>query len=206
MLWKELLLPSNQHQSRGLPNSSLQPTAKPLRGSVLRRRLSSGVGHRWLSHMRMKPFIGTFALCGVTLFLTAPVHGGFLLVFVVPILAVGLLYSVYLIWKRPAVRRLQLVKIALWLLVIGAVCLAQRHYYRAARAAGNVVVASILQYKARHGVFPESLRAAGVEATSWHIAYILKDGRPSVFYPATFVVFDTYRYNFRQHRWELQII
>ena len=154
--------------------------------------------------MQIRPLITTIAGCGVAAAITAPVHAGFMLVFVVPILVVWLVYSAYVIWRRPARRKLQILQVALWLLVVGGVLLAHLHYYSAARSAGNTAVTAILQYKASHGVYPPSLRAAGLQSTGWGVSYLFDHGQPVLFYPATFIVFETCSYNFERQSWEHQ--
>ncbi|QSX79388.1 hypothetical protein [Agrilutibacter solisilvae] len=157
--------------------------------------------------MQLRPFIGTAVFCAVVAFLTAQVHAGFMLIFVAPILAIWLLYSIYIAVKQPARRRTQSIKAGLWLVMVGGVLLTHWHYHRAARDAADAAVGSILRYRASHGAFPESFEAAGVHGLrkDWRVMYLRrKDGRPILFYPATFVAFDKYWYDFEDRSWVYQ--
>jgi energy-coupling factor transporter transmembrane protein EcfT len=156
--------------------------------------------------MQLRPFIGTAASCAVVAFFTAQVHSGFMLIFVLPFLAIWLLYSVYVVWKHPARRITQSIKAGLWLLVVGGVLLTHWHYQKAARDAADFAASAILRYKASHGSFPKTLEAAGLKnyRKNWGVSYFLQDDRPGLFYPATFVVFDTYWYDFQHQSWVYQ--
>ena len=154
--------------------------------------------------MQIRPLITTIAGCCLLAAITTQVHGGFMLVFLLPIFAIWLIYSAFVIWRRPARRKLQAVAVGLWVFVVGGAFLAHAHYQEAARSAGNAAATAILQYKASYGVYPPSLRAAGLESTDWGVYYDFANGTPVLFYPDTFIVFDTYSYNFKQQSWEHQ--
>ena len=154
--------------------------------------------------MQTRPLMTTIASCCLVALITAPVHAGFMLVCILPILAIWLLYSAFVIWRQPAKRKLQAIQVGLWFLVVGGVLIVHLHYFRAARSAGNVAVAAVLQYRASHGMFPPSLQVAGVRNAGWGMFYELAQGKPVLFYPATFIAFDTYAYNFKRRAWEHQ--
>ncbi len=127
-----------------------------------------------------------------------------MLIFVAPFLSIWLLYSTYIIWRRPANRTTQLVKIVLWSLTISGVLSLHWHYQRAVREAANAAVSTVLQYKAIHGSFPKTPEAAGLKDRTWRISYFLKNGKPYLVYPATFIVFDIYSYDFERQSWTYQ--
>lgn len=157
--------------------------------------------------MQLRPYIGTAFLCAIVALLAAQVHSGFMLIVVAPFLLIWLLYSIYVVLKHPSRRRVQSIKVALWFIVVGGVLLSHWYYHRAARETANLAVDAILSYRANHGSFPETLDAAGVVSDNWkgwRVFYLLKDGSPSLFYPSTFVVFDTYWYDFERKSWIYQ--
>lgn len=156
--------------------------------------------------MQLRSVIGTAVFCAVVAFITAQMHGGFMLIFVAPFLTVWLAYSAYVAWKHPDRRMTQSIRAGLWVLAVGGVLLLHWHYHRAARDSADLVVAYVNHYKTNHGSFPETIDAAGLNnfRNKWRISYLMKDGKPSLFYPATFVIFDTYWYDFEHQSWVYQ--
>jgi hypothetical protein len=154
--------------------------------------------------MKIRPFIGTIVACAIVGLLTAQMHSGFLLLLFIPFFVIWLVYSVYVIWRHPAKRMTQAIKAGLWLVVIGAVLLTHWRYAKVARDAGDAAVAEIIRYKTSHGTFPATPEAAGLKpfSKSSRVRYFLEDGKPKLFYPATFVIFDTYWYDFEKQSWE----
>ncbi len=154
-------------------------------------------------NMTFRPLIGTIVLCAVVALLTASVHGGFMLIFVLPFLSVWLLFSAYASWKRPVERKIRAAKAGLWLTMVVGVLATHWYYHVAARQDADMVVVAVLRYQADHSKFPETLQAAGLkdEPSAWRIRYLFKDGRPYLFYPVTYIVFDTYRYDFESKAW-----
>ena len=156
--------------------------------------------------MQLKSFIGTVVGCVALVIICAPIHGGITLLFVVPFLAVWLIYSAYVIWRNPARRNTQSIKAGTWILTVFGVLLVHWHYYNAARNDANFVATSILRYKTAHGSYPQNLDAINLRnyGRKWMLGYILDKGEPGLFYGATFVPFDTYFYDFEKRSWVYQ--
>jgi hypothetical protein len=155
--------------------------------------------------MQIRSIVGSIVLCTAFVFISAPVHGGPWLLLAAPFLAVWLPYSAYVIWRRPDARRIQAIKVSLWVVAVGGVLLTQWHYQKAARESANSAVAEIFRYKASRGSFPADLNAINFkDQKTWRLAYLVKDGKPSLFYPATFTLFDTYWYDFEHKSWVYQ--
>jgi hypothetical protein len=156
--------------------------------------------------MPLRPIIATIAACAIVAFLTWPVHGGFIVLFTLPVLAFWFPYSCYVIWRHPARRRLQTIKLCLWLIVVGGVCGLHLYYCVSARSAANDVINAVLTYKEQHGSYPPRLEVAGIALGKtggpWRIGYVIdeKDTHALV-YPTTFTVFEAYIYEFEQGRW-----
>ena len=81
------------------------------------------------------------------------------------------------------------------------------YYYTSARAAGDYAERLVSAYKAKYGTFPDTLEEAGwklgAHGGRWRIVYqgngANKD--PILMYPATWVIFDMYDYNFKTGQW-----
>ena len=154
-------------------------------------------------HPFVKALLPTLTCCVVVAFFTLPVHGGFMLYLVAPFLAIWLLVCIWGAWRQPMRRPVTAVKIILWLVTIGCVVAAHVGYARSARNEAEEVVARVLEYRQRTGAYPASAEAAGLPTRGrWQVYYFLHNGAPRVFYPATFIVFDTYSYDFADQAWE----
>jgi hypothetical protein len=157
--------------------------------------------------MPVRALVVTISGCVIFAFLTWRVRGGVMFWVAVLPLGVWFLYSAYIIWRYPARRRLQIIQACLWLAVVGCACALHRYYYVSARAAANQIVQAVYAYKRQHGVYPERLEDAGVRLDErggrWHIGYVVGDRKThTLIYPATFMIFDSYAYEFEKGDWE----
>jgi hypothetical protein len=128
-----------------------------------------------------------------------------LLILLLPFLAVWVFYSLFVIWRRPRQRRLQAIKILIWLLAVTLVAGVHGQRFRAARQDADRVAAALLAYQARQGRFPADLAELGLDAADlrrrWHLAYSLQGGQPLLFYASTLVPFETFRFDFSLRSW-----
>jgi hypothetical protein len=139
------------------------------------------------------------------LFLTWRPRGGFVIFFAAAFLLVWLPYSGYVIWRYPPRRRLQIIKVCVWLVAFGGSCALHWRYYNMARLEANQIVQAVASYKRQHGVYPDRLEDVGVHLDEhggpWHIGYVVSDTH-TLIYPSTFRVFDAYLYRFEEGRWK----
>jgi len=150
----------------------------------------------------MRSLISTIAIAAIVAFLTGAVHGGFMLVLVIPFLIVWLLRSAWTMYRHRERRRLLAGKIAIWIATILVVALLHRYYATEARAEADAAIRAVVAYKNQHGEYPKHLSEAGVNNGRWHVGYGVDEHGPWLLYPATFVVFEVWRYNFLSERWE----
>lgn len=147
----------------------------------------------------------TIILCGLVAIFTAPTHGGFMLLFVVPVFAIWLVYSIFVIWCKPERRRLQIGRLVIWIVVL--VSIGCTHWYSAttARRDAEQVTETLFRYKAQHGAFPSNLSQVGIDARSlkkeWMLHYSITNGKPVLSYATTFTPFETYSYDFYKRAW-----
>jgi len=153
--------------------------------------------------------LGTILGCVILAFATWPVHGGFMVFLAVPFLVLWLPYSAFLsIWSKPARRRLQAIKVCLWLAVVAGGYSLHWYYRIAARAAADEVIQVVLAYKEKTGSYPKRLEDAGVALGQggrlpWRISYFETEQKTHwLIYPNTFIVFQVYIYKFEQGRWD----
>jgi hypothetical protein len=153
----------------------------------------------------MRKLLGTIIGCLIVGYFTALPFGGFMLLFVLPFLAVFFFRGLYLSWKDPEKRKLFFAKTVIWGLLVSAVALLHLYYFTASRSAANEAAQALVALNAKNGHFPNELREVGgdvaAHAKTWHVAFINEKGTFSLFYPATFIMFDTYNYNFEASSW-----
>jgi hypothetical protein len=132
------------------------------------------------------------------------VHGGFLLWFVIPFVAPWAIWSLHKAAAESSSRRLRMAKIFIWIVAIAIVGTLHRNYAIAARAEAERAARAVLAFESVNGRYPPSLADAGVVAADsrWRVGYGLDErGRPWLIYPATFVVFETWSYDFSALKW-----
>ncbi|MFY9261197.1 MAG: hypothetical protein WAO71_11895 [Gallionella sp.] len=142
----------------------------------------------------------------MTLFLAMP-HAGFMLYLAVIPLSIWTLYSIYLSVRKPELRANQLTRVSIWLLAVALVV--GIHYFRhiTTRQAADEVVAAIKSYTATHGQCPAELEDIGISPQQLrdklgYSGYRCEAGEPHLFYAATYIVFDTYSYDFGKGLWK----
>jgi hypothetical protein len=140
---------------------------------------------------------------------TAQKHTGFL----IPLFIAALLLWWAIAWSAarlvgrpsPGWRR-RVLRFGLWAIALGLSGAVHAYWSQAARAQADAVASAVLAYKSRAGSFPASLEQVGLDEIrlrhDWMLGYAFADGRPSLFYAATFTMFDGYAYDFEQRRWE----
>ena len=153
-----------------------------------------------------RSYIVTFALAAIALVMTVPVRAGFLMVLFIPFIFVTLVLNVIAIIRKPERRRLSITRVVVWLVVPMIVGIAHWYWYRASRTDANVAAAAVIRYKAQTGSWPKSLQEAGIAdprfGKRWMLGYLPDAQRPFMVYAATFMMFDSYTYNFEENRWD----
>jgi hypothetical protein len=153
-----------------------------------------------------KALIGTAVACCLVGLLISQPHAAFGLVFFVPFFVIWIPYSLFLIVWKPARRKTQIAKIILWSISVSIVVAIHTYRAREIRARADVVLALVLKHQAEKGAFPKSLAELGVTHDSGRsklsqVNYLYTDGRPHLFYAATFSVFETYSFDFDTGNW-----
>jgi predicted secreted protein len=141
-----------------------------------------------------------FALC-----LSLPNAGFMLVLFALPLLILVVVSLVHMM-LRPETRKFHLARIVIWAtacaLVVGV------HYVRhvVTRSYANEVVAKIKHFSATQGRCPKDLEEMGIAPQEFReklgmADYQCADDTPRFFYPAPYIIFDTYHYDFEDDVW-----
>ena len=129
-----------------------------------------------------------------------------MLMFLMPLVGIWALTMVFAGWKEPGRRKLEAIRVSLWLVTISAIVGTHFYYAESARSVANGVADAVVAYKEVHGVYPETIELVAPElakpAKYWRVYYDAKGQEPGLIYPVTWAVFDTFVFNFTNHKWE----
>lgn len=147
--------------------------------------------------------------CAIMLLVTMPTHAGFILVFYIPFIVIATLWNTYLIYTKPTQRRVRLIKVALWLVCFNIVFTSHAYRHTETRTAANQIIEKIEQFHTLNNRYPVNLDEVGITRRELRdklgmAVYRAADNDPSLFYAVTYMIYDTYRYNFKTKRWEYQ--
>ncbi len=155
--------------------------------------------------MKVKGYIITGVLLAVFLFSTLQRGSGALVVLCIPFfLAMAIYHGVRMI-RRAGERRGRAIRMAVWsgaLLLVSGTHLWRDH---ADRRFADQAAREVLEYRQRTGSYPANLAEAGLaggpSVTGTKLRYAVRDGNPTLAYPATFMPLTTHAYDFDARRW-----
>lgn len=155
--------------------------------------------------MKIADHIKTAVPAAIVLFLALQKGSGFLVILFLPFFLLTMIYHIVQMVRRPDERKSRGNRIAVWSLVI-VVALAVQSYWRAAsRNDAQLALNKVMEYKERAGVYPSSLREVGLDdrylKEKWKIRYWVREGKPALVYPVTFMPFDMHEYDFESRTW-----
>lgn len=155
----------------------------------------------------MKPadYIKTLILVGIVLFLALQKGNGYMLVFLLLFFFLSASYNVVRMIRRPAERRIRGTRLAIWSVTFTLAASTQGYWSVASKRSAEVALEKVLAYKERTGNYPASLLDVGLDdrmlKDKWRLRYSVKDGKPSLVYPAAFMPMDMYEYDFQTGKW-----
>jgi len=133
---------------------------------------------------------------------------GFLMLLVAPFSVIYQLIRLAFRWKDRQLRKDHLVSLAVVAISVLVVALSHIYRYKAARSIADVVVAEITSFKKTNGRYPSNGKELGLSdklrERPYSLTYYNVEGRPRLYYVATFGPFDRYTYNFSDGVWEYQ--
>ena len=134
-------------------------------------------------------------------------HAGIFLNAFVIVWVFWLPYSAYVLLRKPAARRRQLWRLAIWFGAAGWIALVHTYHHHAARHYADEVIAKIEAHRASAQRYPASLDEVGISDEAFHERlsfphYSVGTGSPSLFYGSTYEPFSTYSYDFQRHTWQ----
>lgn len=154
-----------------------------------------------------KPIQQTVILCLFTLLITFPKHGGFMLGFVFLFLAPSLLKSLYFIIIKNKERKQRYIQTLLWAITCSAVIIHHVYLHETTQVFAEQVSSAIVTYHKNNGIYPETAESLGIDKQSMRefgLYYSYKDKSPFLFYRATWIIYDTYMFDFKNNKWGFQ--
>jgi hypothetical protein len=151
--------------------------------------------------------LSTLVGAAVLAFLLAQTHAGFMLVFVAPIVAIWFVYAGYLAVKYPAIRETQVLRMTIWVVALFLILWVHLFRHAVTRSHANRIVAAVEQYERKHERYPMDSAAMGWSDVQIKSllgvpgGYSYQEGKPSLFYAVTYIVYDTYHYDFALKTW-----
>lgn len=147
----------------------------------------------------------TLSGCTLVTLLTSQRYFGFVRFMLGPLLAIWLLGLLCASLWKPELRLAAMIRAGLWLCAALIAFIAQRHYFIEARHHADQLLARVEQYRQRHGDYPASAKAMGIEPPprgSPHTEWYAHDAHgPFLFYLALYIPFDIYAYDFDRRQW-----
>jgi hypothetical protein len=147
-------------------------------------------------------------ILGVLLVLfTTHRHSGTFLMLLVPIFCVWIPYSLFVIFRSPDRRQIQINKLIFWSVLIAFLSCLHWYYYYSTREFANSVVIKIIGFKDSEKRYPSSLTEVGISndqlKENLGLAGYFKEenSMPQFFYSSTFDGFDTYYFDFKNNKW-----
>lgn len=154
-----------------------------------------------------KKIYASLLAAGLMVLILGQKHAGFMLYVIVLPLLIWIPYSAYVMVRKPDIRALQLARVSIWIVAIALV--AGIHYIRhnTTRHSAEEIVSAIDKFSAMHGHCPANLDEVGISSEQLRkklgmSGYSCDEGTPHLFYAATYIVYDTYHYDFKRGSWE----
>lgn len=142
----------------------------------------------------------------LTFFLAHPQAGFMIYMFALPLL-IWLIYSIYVVLTKPGRRKWQIIRMAVWVVSFMVVWMVHDKLKQTTRHDADDIVAAINRYKSEHGAYPDNIEMIGVskkqleEKLGRPSGYFYDKGKPDLYYADTFIIYQTYFYDFQKNTW-----
>ncbi|MGZ3237165.1 MAG: hypothetical protein ACXU8A_07305 [Burkholderiaceae bacterium] len=155
--------------------------------------------------MKTSNYIKTAILVIIVLFLTVQKGYGPLVPTLWFIFIFVLVYNLIRMVLKPDERKKRGIRMAIWFVALSVAGAVQSHWASSTIKEADKVAKLVLDYQARKGAYPANLAEAGLDEkaleSEWDIRYFMREGKPVLAYPATFMPLTTYDYDFDKHTW-----
>ena len=154
----------------------------------------------------LRSLIPCIVFCAISALILGQKHAGFMLYFLVPMMLIYMAVSAWRIRKQP--QRLPELPLKMLLCLTTIICIALVHmrYHQQARLEADNIAKQIQAYQQQYHAYPVDLQAAQAVSTAVSRTHysLTQNQQPNLFYPATFVPFEVYAYDFQTQQWQHQ--
>ncbi len=159
-----------------------------------------------LTQSEKKAIKKTFAYCVLIALFTFPKYSGFMLGLVLIFLVPVLLVRIFRICTRSEHRKQRIIQVILWVVTCLSVVIHHIYLYQTTKNFANRFSHAVIAYHNKHGVYPKSADELNFDKQTvrkYSIHYLYKDNeQPFLVYHATWIVFDSYHFDFKTKEWE----
>lgn len=147
----------------------------------------------------------TSILAAVVLLLALQRSSGFVLLILLPFLLIFVTYQLVRMIRKPGERKARGIRLAIWSLTFALAGSVLTYRNAASRNEADLALTRLLEYKQRTGSYPGSLGEVGLDEAKlhdkWRLRYSVKEGKPALVYPQTFMPLATYDFDFEAVKW-----
>lgn len=143
----------------------------------------------------------------ILLALTLPRNSGFIIFLFLFFLIPVSIQSLVIMLRDKNQRKTRGLKLAIWSFAITVSAGYNFYIHTSTRAEANNIVASIEGYKATNGKYPDSIEQIGLSEKGLRqklgmSGYHNENGKVDFFYGITYIIYDTFDYNFKEKSWK----
>lgn len=156
--------------------------------------------------MKRADYLKTFFLVAIALVATTQRGSAFPLLVLLPVFMTGVIYTSVRMLRRPDERKTRGIRLAIWCATLALAGSVQACWSVAARSDADAAAATVSAHRERTGSYPANLREVGLSderlKEKWGLSYSIRDGGPTLVYPARFMWLAMHEYDFEARAWK----
>jgi len=155
----------------------------------------------------MKHYTTSLILAAIVLVLAAQKGNGIVLILLAPCFLIYLIFHAVRMIRKPEERKSRGIRLAIWAAALILAGVVQAYWSAASRSDADLALQSVQTFKERAGTYPASLREVGLDDQAlqekWGIRYSVREGQPTLVYPAPIMPLSMVEYDFAGRRWRI---
>jgi len=151
-------------------------------------------------------YIKTFLLVAIVLVATMQRGSALPLLALLPFFMMNVICTSVRMLRRPDERKKRGIRLAIWCATFALAGSVQASWNVASRSDADAAAATVSAHRERTGSYPASLSEVGLSderlKLTWGIRYSIRDGNPTLVYPARFMWLVMHEYDFETRAWK----
>lgn len=156
--------------------------------------------------MKRTDYLKIFFLVAIVLVATTQRGSAFPLLILLPFFTMSVIYASVRMLRRPDERKKRGIRLAIWCATFALAGSVQTFWNAASRSDADEAAATISAHRQRTGSYPASLSEIGLSderlKEKWGLRYSIRDGNPTLVYPARFMWLEMHEYDFKTRTWK----